>query len=518
MLHPNARSAAVPSRDPGITVQPPSNAALSSVLAPEALSLAADLARRFRATRDELLKLRDIRQREIDSGVLPRPRPETAWVRETRWAVAPPPEALRDARVHVTVPAGRAAIEEALRAGADAVVVDFDDATAPGWNSCLQGHAVVRDVVHGALLAEAARRRRRTRRPIPLVARTRGLHADERRMRVDDEAVPAAFFDLALFAYHNAREMLARGGVVCVGLSKLESHGEARLWNEALGQVEQALGLRPGTFRVVVPVETVLAAFEIEEIFHELRSRVVGTGVGACGYAFNWIKRFRNQAEALVAGCVRPTAAETPVRPLGNVVLSAAARRRVPAIGDASGWSITDAASLEAACRELDWLAAAGYTGVLVSDGGLTDVARATFAAGFGAGVTEVPEAWRGLLSPPQAIVTATALGWAVSATYRYLRSLLGGQGRVAVSGHLVDAATADVARAQLWHWLRHRARTEDGVPVTQDRVRGLLSVERAGEAGDDTRSELAAKLLVEAVTRDDFPEFLSDLAAGYIP
>jgi malate synthase len=455
-----------PPADDGLSVARPSVHEHARVLTPEALRFVAELVRRFRATRDELLKLRLIRQREIDAGNFPDFRRETATVRSSNWTVSPSPPAMAQAGVRVVPAALFADLDQALRARAGIVVADFEDTTSPTWHNCVEGQLnlcemVGNDGVRGTL-----------------AMRPRGWHLEERHLRVDDEPAPAALVDFGLFFFHNAAALADTDAGPYLYLPKLESHLEARLWNDVFVYAQDALGLPPGTVRAAVLIETILAAFEVDEILYELRAHSAGLDCGKWDYVFSMIKRFRNHERFVLPDRSQVTMSRHMLSSYMDLIARTCQRRGVAALCTTTAQAHTP-------------------------DRAVT------------------PD---DLLQVPAGTVTESGLRSNINVGTTYLESWLRGNGHVPIYGALEDTATAEVSRAQVWQWIRHATRMADGRTVTRSLVHEIIGEEleattrsMGSERYRSGRFELAAKLFAEMTGSEEFPDFMTLLAYGYL-
>ncbi|MDH3199101.1 MAG: malate synthase A, partial [Candidatus Krumholzibacteria bacterium] len=369
-----------------------------------------------------------------------------------------------DCRVDIADPARREAVTGALAADSTACVVDFEDTFSPTWQNCVQAQAYLYDAVRDA-------------RDGVLIVRPRGWHQDERHVRVSGERVPAALFDFGLYAFHNAGVLLARGATPHFDLPKLESHLEARLWNEVFVCAQEMLELPRGTLRATVPVETVLAAFETDEIVWELREHLAGLRFERWNYVFSFVKRFRNRAEFVLPDRAQLAMTRPFLRACVRLLARTCERRGTRAVG----------------------------------------VARLPAR-------DEAPVAAADLLAVPEGTRSQRGLRRNVCAGVRTLEAWLRGEGRVAVRGRTDDIVTAEVARALVWQWIRHGAALSDGGRVTRARVARIIAeetrtLERAAEARGlaEHRFSVAAKLFAELAIGDEFPEFAAALAYGLL-
>jgi malate synthase len=448
----------------GILVTRPIHADQADILSPDALRFVAALARRFAHRRDELLKLRAIRQREIDNGHFPDFRSHTRAIRESAWQAPPASHDLSDCRVEIADPARREALAGALAADSTACVADFEDAFSPTWQNCVQAQAHLYDAARNA-------------NDGVLIVRPRGWHLNERHVRVSGERVPAALFDFGLYAFHNAGALLARGAAPHFDLPKLESHLEARLWNEIFVCAQEMLELPRGTVRATVPIETILAAFEMDEIVWELREHLAGLRFERWNYVFSFVKRFRNRAEFMLPDRAQLAMARPFLRACVRLLAHTCQRRGTCAVG---------VARLPA--RDEDPVSAAD------------------------------------LLAAPEGTRSERGLRRNVRTGVRALEAWLRGEGRVALGGRTENIVTAEVARALAWQWIRHGAALADGGRATRARVARIIAeetraLEHAAEAKGlaENRFAVAGKLFAELTIGDEFPEFASALAYGLL-
>jgi malate synthase len=448
--------------DDGVVVTRPVTDEQAGILSTEAMRFVADLVRRFRGTRNELLKLRAIRQREIDAGRFPDFLRHTVAIRNSEWTADPIPDDLHHQHLDIAVASDRRSLFEALATPSRAIVADFEDATSPTWFNCTEGQVNVRDAVHAG------------RAPATLLVRPRGLHLDERHVRIDDEPAPAFLVDTGLFLFHNAAALRAAGKTVCLHLPKLESHLEARLWSDVFARAEEVLGLARWSIRAIVLVETILAAFEMDEILYELRHCTAGLDCGRWDYIFSLVKRLRNHSRFVLPDRNRVTAGWRPMRACSQLMVFTCRRRGVPL------WCGAD---------------------------------------GLGEGAVTAHD----LLAIPHGDVTEAGLRNNVRVAVTYLESWLHGDGYVSIDGAMEDTATAEISRAQVWQWVRHGVRLTDGRTVTASLVRQIIdeelvrmaaTIEQPPEKG---RFDLAVKLFVELVETDDFPESMTVPAYDYL-
>jgi malate synthase len=522
----------------GIRVLGPVDDAASEILTPEALRFVAALARRFEGTRRELLAARAERQQRLDAGELPDFLPHTGKIREAEWTVAPIPSDLLDRRVEITGPVDRKMIINALNSGANVYMADFEDSNSPTWRNNIEGQINLRDAVNGTIsyVSPEGRQYRLAAKTAVLMVRPRGWHLDEKHLLVDGVPVSASLFDFGLFFFHNARTLIEKGTGPYFYLPKLESHLEARLWNEVFNFAQDSLGIPRGTIRATVLIENILAAFEMDEILFELREHSSGLNCGRWDYIFSFIKKFRNRAEFVLPDRAQVTMDKAFLKAYVDLLIRTCHRRNIHAMGGMAA-QIPIKNDPEANERALDKVrqdklreVRAGHDGTWVAHPGLVPVAREVFDAAMpgphqiGCRREDVSVSAADLLQVPEGEITDPGLRVNIDVGIQYLESWLRGIGCVPIYNLMEDAATAEISRAQVWQWIRHEARTSDGRPVTAARVRRVMAEElerlraRLGpERFDSGRFELAARLFEDMMTREDFQEFMTLAAYEYL-
>jgi len=431
--------------DDGIVITRDVNPEQAEILSPGALRFVAALARRFNPTRSELLKLRSIRQKEIDAGKFPTFREETKHIRDAGWQVAPIPADLVDRRVEITGPVDRKMVINALNSGANMFMADFEDSNSPTWENCVQGQVNLRDAVMGTIMYEnpEGKRYKLNEKRATLLVRPRGWHLDERHMRVDGESVAAALFDFGLFFYHNAQNQIQQGTGPYFYLPKLESHLEARLWNDIFVFAQDECRVEQGTIRATVLIETILAAFEMDEILYELRKHSSGLNCGRWDYIFSFIKRFRNNADFLLPDRASVTMDRHFLDSYVRLLIKTCHRRGVHAMGGmAAQIPIKDDAEANERAmqkvrddktREVE----AGHDGTWVAHPGLIETARDAFLAytrspnQISRGREDVDVTAEDLLTVPEGEITEAGLRTNINVGILYLESWLKGNGCV---------------------------------------------------------------------------------------
>ena len=496
------------------------------VLTPDALALVAHLTRRFGPERERLLALRHERQRRFDAGELPRRLPDTAAVREGDWTVATAPADLDDRRVEITGPAEPKMMINALNSGARVFMADFEDALSPPWSNVVSGQTSCMDAVRRTLeyTSPEGKRYRLGERLATLVVRPRGWHLDESHARVDGRPVPASLFDFALYFHHNAQELLRRGSGPYFYLPKLESHLEARLWNAVFEEAQRAAGVPQGTIRATVLIETVVAAFEMDEILYELRPHAAGLNAGRWDYIFSMIKKFGHRPEFVLPERAQVTMSVPFMRAYTEELVRTCHRRQAHAIGGMAAFipsrrdEEVNRSALARVREDKRAEADLGFDGAWVAHPDLVPVVAAVFDERLGTRPNQKDRAPREPVDParlldirvPGGRVTEAGVRGNVSVALQYIQAWLRGAGAVAINNLMEDTATAEIARAQLWQWIHHGTLTDAGRPVTLEGVRAILSEELAARREADGRWDDAAQLLDALIASETFPEFLT--------
>ena len=443
-----------------------------ALLTPAALAFLADLHRRFEGERRAVLDARVRRQAGFDAGALPDFRADTAAIREGGWRVAPIPAALRDRRVEITGPVDPKMVINALNSGANCYMADFEDSTAPTWANLIEGQRALREAVIGTLdfVSEAGKRyalKPESERAV-LIVRPRGWHLTEKHVLADGERMSASLFDLGLFCFHNAQALAAKDRGPYFYLPKLQAMEEAALWDGVFAHIERELRLPHGQMKATVLIETLPAAFEMDEILHALKDRIAGLNCGRWDYIFSYIKTLRAHRDRVLPERAQVTMAQPFLKAYSELLIQTCHRRGAHAMGGmAAQIPISgDAAANEAAMAKVraDKLreVAAGHDGTWVAHPALIPVAREVFDAHMlGANQHEklradVRVARDDLLKPPPGTITRAGFGNNVEVCVRYLAAWLDGNGCVPIHHLMEDAATAEIARAQLWQWLHH--------------------------------------------------------------
>ena len=514
----------------GVTFSCEEIEACGRVLTPDAVAFVAELHRRFNPRRLELLRKRQERQVLIESGALPDFLQETEDVRQADWKVGPCPPDLQDRRVEITGPVDAKMVINALNSGASCFMADFEDALSPTWRNVIEGQDNLQKAVRRTLsfTSPEGKSYALNDRLAVLLVRPRGWHLVERHFSVDGEPVSASIFDFALYFFHNARELIDRGSGPYFYLPKMESHLEARLWNDVFTAAQEALGIPVGTIRATVLVETILAAFEMDEILYELRDHAAGLNAGRWDYIFSLIKKLRTRDECVMPDRAQVTMAVPFMRAYCDLLVRTCHRRGAHAMGGMAAFipsrrdpEVTRVALAkvnEAKERECGQ----GFDGTWVAHPDLVPVARAVFDRHLGTRPnqkevmrSDVRVEPRDLLSCfiPGGRVTEAGIRNNVSVAIQYVEAWLGGNGAVGINNLMEDAATAEISRAQLWQWLRHRTETADAGPATPDlyaRIRDEEVATLRAARSDTTQLDRATRLLDELVLGAEFVPFLT--------
>ena len=508
----------------GLAVLAPLEPGSAEILTADARRFLTTLARACEPRRQELLARRVERQRRLAAGELPDFLPETRTIREAAWTVASIPADLADRRVEITGPVDRKMIINALNSGAKVFMADFEDSNAPTWRNNLEGQLNLRDAVRGtiAFTSPEGKRYALAPRTATLMVRPRGWHLDEKHVTVDGRPISAALFDFGLFFFHNAAALIAKGTGPYFYLPKLESHLEARLWNDVFNLAQDELGIPRGTIRATVLIETILAAFEMDEILYELREHSAGLNCGRWDYIFSFIKKFRHRPDFVLPDRARVTMDRHFLKSYVDLLIQTCHRRRAHAMGGMAAQipikndPVANDAALEKVRQDKLREVRAGHDGTWVAHPGLVPVAAAVFDASMpGANQLDVTRddvrvMASDLLAVPEGEITEAGLRTNVDVGIQYLESWLRGSGCVPIYNLMEDAATAEISRTQVWQWVHHGARLSDGRIVTEQLVREIIAQEFP------TQSR-GADLFRRISLAPELPEFLTGVAYEYL-
>ena len=510
------------------------------VLTTDALAFVVELQHRFGPTREELLRARAERRQRLAQGGALDFLEETRDVRESDWQVAPAPSDLQQRWVEITGPTERKMAINALNCGADGFMADLEDANSPTWQNMVDGQINLRDAIDGTITYTGSDDRHYELGPqlATLLVRPRGWHLPERHLLVDDEPVAGALFDFGLYFFHCAPRLVSKGSGPYFYLPKMESHREARLWNEVFCWSQDALGMPRGTVKATVLIETLPAAFEMDEILYELREHSAGLNAGRWDYIFSAIKCFPDRPEYVLPDRAAVTMTVPFMRAYAELLAATCHRRGAHAMGGMAAL-IPSRRDEEANEKALAGVRAdkerevkQGYDGTWVAHPDLVPVAHKVFEKGLGGRPNQLerrPEVEASaadlldLASTPGEI-TEHGLRTDVSVGFQYVSFWLGGRGAVAINSLMEDAATAEISRAQIWQWVRHGATLEDGRTVTADLVREVLDQETAKireQVGEDTwgagRPRETREIFERVALSEELIEFLTLIAYEYL-
>jgi len=515
----------------GLEITAPVTPEFAEILTPAALTFVATLVREFGSRRDELLQKRAERQAEYDAGKLPDFLPETAHIRQSSWTVAPIPPDLQDRRVEITGPTDRKMIINALNSGAKVFMADFEDANSPTWTNLIQGQINLRDAVNRRIDFTSPEGKRYTlnEQTAVLMVRPRGWHLPEKHVLLDGKRIPGCFLDFGLYFFHNARTLLERGTGPYFYLPKIQSHLEARLWNDVFVMAQDLLGIPQGSIRATVLIETLPAAFEMDEILYELRDHSSGLNCGRWDYIFSCIKTRRKDPGFVLPDRALVTMTTHFMHSYSLLCIQICHRRNIHAMGGM-------AAQIPRADPKVNEQAFAavradkvreandGHDGTWVAHPGLVPVALEAFNAAMpepnqiARKREDVHVTTADLLAVPEGPITEAGLRTNVSVGIQYLEAWLGGLGAVPLYNLMEDAATSEISRAQVWQWIHHpRGVLNDGRKVTvdlfhqilheeMDKIRATVGTERYHHG----HYEEAARLFDSLSVADELADFLT--------
>ncbi len=515
----------------GVTFKGEMGPGFETILTPEAIGFIATLERKFGARRHELLQTREERQARIDAGELPDFLPETQSVRDGDWRIAPLPADLQDRRVEITGPTTRKMIINALNSGAYVFMADLEDSNCPTWDNMIDGQINLRDAANRSISFDDAARGKSYKlneKIATLLVRPRGWHLEEQHILIDGRPCSGGIVDFGLYFFHNHAQLKANGSGPYYYLPKMESHLEARLWNEIFVAAQELLGVPQGTIRATVLIETILAAFEMDEILYELRDHSAGLNCGRWDYIFSIIKKFRQHESFVMPDRAQVTMTVPNMRAYSLLAVKTCHKREAPCIGGMAAQIPVkgdEKANDEAFAKvraDKEREANDGHDGSWVAHPGLVPVALEAFNA-----VMKTPNqidkkrddvdmGQADLLNVPQGSITEVGLRTNVQVGIRYTEAWLGGNGCVPLFNLMEDAATAEISRAQLWQWTKHGAMMEGRIRLSRMYVSQVIEEEMkkiTAEKGgnlDGTNFEKAASLFEEMALAEDFPTFLT--------
>jgi malate synthase len=514
----------------GVEFRAPLAEQYSEILTPGAVSFLVGLQRSFNGRRKELLARRVERQARLDAGEMPDFLQETSNIRKADWSCAPIPADLEDRRVEITGPVDRKMVINALNSGAKVFMADFEDSTTPTWNNVMEGQINLRDAVRRMITFSdpvTKKNYQLVEKPAVLFVRARGWHLEEQHMLVDGEPMSGSIFDFGLYFYHNAKELLARGSGPYFYLPKMESHLEARLWNDIFVSAEAAIGVPAGTIRGTALIETILATFEMDEILYELRDHSAGLNCGRWDYIFSYIKKFAENTSIILPDRAQIGMTTHFMRSYSLLCIKTCHRRNITAMGGMSALipikndPEANEKAMAGVRADKEREATDGHDGTWVAHPGLVPIAMEIFDRlmpqpnQIGKKLQDYSATAADLLQPPTGKITEAGLKQNVAVGLGYVEAWLRGIGCVPLFNLMEDAATAEISRAQLWQWVHHGAMLDDGRAVTVALCDEYIEQEltRAREKFDATRYqayEQAAVLMRALIQAPKFPEFLT--------
>ncbi len=515
---------------PGVELRAPVRENQAEILTPEAMAFIVDLQRTFNERRKALLNARQERQKSLDAGEKPAFLDETRKIRESAWSVAPLPADIMDRRVEITGPVDRKMIINALNSGAKVFMADFEDSSTPTWNNLLDGHINLRDAIRRTINyvdPSTGKQYKLNDKIAVLFIRPRGWHLEERHVLVDGEPMSGSLFDFGLYLFHNAKELMARGSGPYFYLPKMESHLEARLWNDVFIRAQKELGIPPRTIKGTVLIETILASFEMDEILYELRDHSAGLNCGRWDYIFSFIKKFANDAHAVLPDRAQVTMTTHFMRSYSKLAIKTCHKRNVHAMGGMSAFipiksdPVANDKAIAQVRADKEREASDGHDGTWVAHPGLVPVALEIFDRlmpqpnQISKQLPDYNPTADDLLKVPEGQITESGLKQNVAIGLGYLEAWLRGIGCVPLFNLMEDAATAEISRAQLWQWVHHKAKLTDGRVVDLALVESIIDGELAQqkEAMDDARYatyQKAAELTRRLIRAAQFVDFLT--------
>ncbi|GMR01823.1 MAG: malate synthase A [Acidimicrobiia bacterium] len=509
-------------------------AGFEAILCDEALTFVADLHRRFDVTRLDLLDARQRRQDEIDKGAELRFLPGTTDVRSSQWSVGPVRADLQDRRCEITGPTDRKMVINALNSGARVFMADFEDSNAPTWHNIVGGQINLFDAIRRQIdfTSEQGKRYELDRNPATLMVRPRGWHLNERHMTIDGTEVSASLFDFGLYFFHNAQELIERGSGPYFYLPKLESHLEARLWNDVFVHAQDAMGIDAGTIKATVLIETIPAAFEMEEILHELRHHSAGLNAGRWDYIFSVIKTFRSREGFVLPDRARIGMTVPFMRAYTELLVKTCHKRGAHAMGGMAAFipsrrdekvnQVAFAKVREDKTREVG----DGCDGTWVAHPDLVPLVTGIFDDVLGDAPNQLSKQRLDVsvtkddltdFRVPDGKITEVGIRQNVDVAIQYIASWLAGSGAAAIYDLMEDVATAEISRSQIWQWTHSRSTTENGTPITPEFIRKIadaetdrLRTERGHQLYDSSRFDEARELFEKVALRDEFVDFLT--------
>ncbi len=515
----------------GLEITAPVTGQFAEILTPEALAFVVKLQRTFNKRRIGLLATRVERQKAIDAGATPDFLPSTKEIREVDWVAAPIPADLQDRRVEITGPVDRKMIINALNSGAKMFMADFEDSNSPFWANNIDGQLNLRDAIRKTITYknEAGKEYKLNEKTAVLMVRPRGWHLPEKHVKVDGEVMSGSLFDFGLFFFHNVKQLIANGSGPYFYLPKMESHLEARLWNDVFVFAQTELGIPQGTIKATVLIETITATFELHEIIFELKEHMAGLNCGRWDYIFSYIKKLRNLTGYVLPDRGQVTMAVPFMASYSKLVIQTCHKRRVHAMGGMSAFipiknnEASNNAAIDKVKQDKLREVTNGHDGTWVAHPGLVGVAMDIFNEHMKTphqyyvkreGEVYAPA---DLLTPPDGTITEAGLRMNINVGVLYIESWLRGVGAAAIHNLMEDAATAEISRTQIWQWIKNGSKLEDGRVITYNLFKELLPSELEAvkayvgeEAYNSATMKRAIEIFDELVQQGDYKEFLT--------
>lgn len=509
------------------TMQP----GFEEILTEEAIEFITELHRKFNTRRLELLEKRTQRQKELDNGKLPDFLKETKEIRESEWTVAPLPQDLLDRRTEITGPVDRKMIINALNSGANVFMADFEDANSPTWENNISGQINLRDAIRGNITFtnDKGKLYQLNEKTAVLKVRPRGWHLEEKHLFIDGEKASGSLVDFGLFFFHNVKALLEKGSGPYFYLPKLESHLEARLWNDVFIFAQDYLEIPQGTIKATVLVETILASFELHEILFELKEHSAGLNCGRWDYIFSYIKKFSKHADRLLPDRAQVTMTVPFMKAYSELVIKTCHKRNVHAMGGMAAQipikndEEANAKAIAKVAADKEREAKAGHDGTWVAHPGLVAVAKEQFEKymptpnQIDKKRDDVKVSAKDLVAVPEGTITFEGLKLNIDVAIQYIEAWLNGMGSVPIYNLMEDAATAEISRAQIWQWIRCQATMEDGTKVTYELFKTMLPAvlkkieELVGkDRFDNGKYVQASEILDKLVSEENFIDFLT--------
>lgn len=514
----------------------------AKILTPEALEFIAELENKFGQEIDKALENRKKIQAELRAGKKLAFLPETAKIRESDWKVAPIPADLQDRRVEITGPVERKMIINALNSGAKVFMADFEDSLAPGWEQVIDGQINLCDAIDGTISYKSPEGKDYklngvypSRSLAILIIRPRGLHLPEKHILFGGKPMHGSLVDFGLYFFHNAKKLISKGTGPYFYLPKLENHKEARIWNDVFVHAQKKLGLPIGTIKATVLIETITAAFEMDEILFELKDHIVAQNAGRWDYIFSYIKKHSHDASFLCPDRGQVIMTQPFLRAYSLLLIKTCHKRGAFAMGGMSAFipikndEAANAKALEMVKKDKEREAGDGHDGTWVAHPALVPIAMEVFNRlmptpnQVNRQRDDVNVVAENLLEVPKGTITDAGLRNNISVSLQYLASWLSGVGCVPIFNLMEDAATAEIARTQIWQWIHHKAKLDDGTPVNPELFKKLLGEElekiKTAKGGDYNEKKFseASKLLEDLVLKNEMDDFLTLGAYGMV-